>query len=167
MPFQTEYDDVWVRMHEKQEALFDRRSDLEAELAEVNTQIDHLGAILSHLAPLAGIAYGEKLSALGITDAIRWILEHSGARMSPIEIRDKLVEKDFDLSSLTAPMASIYKTLSRLAEANEPEVIREKEAGGKVFYSWKKPNASFDQRPSSGPDDYSQQAEISDDDIPF
>jgi hypothetical protein len=166
MPFETEYDATWVTLYQKKEELLDRRSALEAQLADATTQIDHLTEILSHLAPLAGIAYGEDLAALGITNAIRWILEHSEARMSPTEVRDKLEEKGFDLSSLTAPMASIYKTLSRLAEANEPDITREKEADGKVFYSWKRPNASFDQRPPA-PDDYAQSAEISDDDIPF
>ncbi|HTW61972.1 MAG TPA: hypothetical protein VMD55_09195 [Terracidiphilus sp.] len=150
MSFETEYDTAWATLYQKRVVLLDRRSSLEAELSEVKTQIDHLNDILSHLAPLAGIAGGTNLAALGITNAIRWVLEHSESWMSPTEIKDKLEEKGFDFSSLSVPMASIYKTLSRLADADPPEIIREKEEDGKVFYSWKRP-----------------EPEITDDQIPF
>jgi hypothetical protein len=49
-------------------------------------------------------------------------------------------------------------------ESDEPE---EDGAGGEGNSGGSSSPAGFDQRPSSGPDDYAQQAEISDDDIPF
>jgi hypothetical protein len=73
---------------------------------------------------------------LGITDAIRQILKGTEERLSPIEVRDSLLEKGFDLSGLSAPMASIYKILSRLADVGNPEIFREREDDGKVFYRW-------------------------------
>ena len=151
MSFETEYDGTWATLYHKRVELMSKRSGLEADLSEVNAQIGHLNEILAHLAPLAGISVGDNLAALGITNAIRWVLENSPDRMSPADVRDKLVEKGFDLTGLSAPMGSIYKILSRLADDTE-EITREKEEGGgrNVFYRWKRPTA-----------------EISDDDIPF
>jgi hypothetical protein len=149
MAFETEYDPTWITLYQKRSDLHDRRSTLEADLSEVNTQIEHLNEILKHLAPLAGMP-GGNLASLGLTNAVRWVLENAEDRMSPTDVRDKLTEKGFDLSALTAPMGSIYKILSRLADDSK-EISREKEEGGRnVFYRWKKP-----------------EPEISDDDIPF
>lgn len=123
-------------MIEKRNDLIGKRSAAEAELSDINTQIAHLNEILKHLSPLAGLPDGGNLATLGMTDAIRWVLEHADGRMSPKDISDKLVEKGFDLSSLSAPMGSIYKILSRLAEGDDPEITREEE-DRKVYYTWK------------------------------
>ena len=123
-------------MCDKRTALFGKRASLEAELSDVKTQITHLNEIMGHLGPLAGLPAGDNIAGMGITDAIRWILSNSEERMSPTNVRDNLIEKGFDLSSLTAPMASIYKILSRLAKESKPEVFREKDDDGKVYYRW-------------------------------
>jgi hypothetical protein len=135
MTIATDYDATWVTLYQKRTDLLEQRSSLEAELSNVNTQIEHLNEILKHLSPLVGLPAEANLASLGITNAIRWILEQSEDRMSPTEIRDKLIEKGFDLSALSAPMNSIYKILSRLADGDKPEVTRQEE-DRKVFYSW-------------------------------
>jgi hypothetical protein len=132
----TEYDDVWVELHGKRAKLIERRAELEAEMRDVANQISHLNEILRHLGPLAGLGGGENILSMGITDAVRWILNNTEGRLSPTDIRDQLIEKGYHMSALTAPMASIYKILSRLAGESDPEVIREKEDGN-VFYRWK------------------------------
>lgn len=134
--FETEYDQVWGEMFKKRAHLFSKRADLEAELTDVNKQIVHLNEILNHLAPLAGIPDNEDIASMGITDAIRWILNNTEARLSAPDVRDKLTEKGYDLSSLTAPMSSIYKVLSRLSSEPSPQVTREKDEDGKVYYRW-------------------------------
>jgi hypothetical protein len=143
---QEEYHDRWLELSRERERLTDQRATIETELSEINTQIDHLEEVLSHLAPLAGISSGRDLSGLGITVAIRTILKGSGERLSAQDVRRLLDERGFDLSRYSSPMASIYKILARLAEDHE-EITREKE-DFKVFYHWVTP-------------------EISDDDIPF
>jgi hypothetical protein len=144
---ETEYDHVWVDLHSKRTALFDRRASLEADLSEVKSQIEHLNEILKHLGPLARLPGGD-VASMGITDAIRWVLnEANGRKMSPADVRDTLVEKGFDLSPLTAPMASIYKILSRLASESEPEVFREKGDDGKVYYGWIRPEITDEEIP--------------------
>jgi len=116
-----------------------RRTELENELVEVRNRINHLDEILAHLAPLADISFSDdNIAGLGLTDAVRKILRTSDKRLSPQEIRKQLQEKDYDLSTLTAPMASVYKILARLSEGDSPEVDREKE-GAHVFYTWKTP----------------------------
>jgi hypothetical protein len=45
------------------------------------------------------------------------------------------MEKGFDLSRLSAPMASIYKILSRLVDDSQLE--REKQEDGRMGYQWK------------------------------
>lgn len=135
------YDETWKNLFFKKMELIGQRSTLEAELSEVKTQLVHLNEILAHLAPLAGVPANENITSLGITDAVRWILQKSEQRMSPKDVHDKLVEKGFDMTALSAPMSSIYKILARLADEPSPKVQREREEGTRnVFYRWKNPD---------------------------
>lgn len=123
-----------------------RRAEIEAELSETRNRINHLDEVLSHLASLSGITDMEgNISRLGLTDAIRTVIHTKGGRFSPQDIKQQLLERGYDLSDLTAPMASIYKVLSRLAENPQEQLEREKE-DGRIFYKY---------------------TGISDDDIPF
>jgi hypothetical protein len=134
--------------------LADRRTTLETELGEVNTQLTHLGEIIDHLEPLAGQReWFDDYSKLGFTDAVREVLKDKKDKVSAQDISKALDGGGFNLKNYTSPMQSIYKILSRLAEASPPEVIREKEDGN-VFYRWK---------PAL---DYADQG-ITDEDIPF
>lgn len=137
MAFETEYDAIWGEMYKKRLDLFDERARLEAELSDVNKQIVHMNEIMSHLGTLAGVPPNEDIASMGITDAVRWTLNNSGELMSANDVRDKLTEKGYDLSSLTAPMASIYKILHRLSSEPKPEITRKKDqVDGKVYYQW-------------------------------
>jgi len=149
-----DYYETWERLLAEQTQLIDRRTSLENDLNETNIAIAHLEEVIGHLAPLAGVPVGADLAGIGITEAIRRVIQHSKNRMSAAEIRRALGDNGFDLSSLTAPMASIYKIVSRLIEAGEVE--REKEDSN-VYYRWKTAQA----------DDLVQPTEITDDDIPF
>ncbi|MGO8709357.1 MAG: hypothetical protein ACLQMG_16915 [Terracidiphilus sp.] len=151
---QQDYVERWNELCDEKNKLIDERTNLETSLSEIKTQIEHLDEVLNHLAPLAGISISENFAALGITDAIRLTLKKSKTRMTPQDVRRALVENGFDLSGYTAPMASIYKILSRLADDSDSQVSRQRDESG-VFYSWDEV------------DDFAQSAEISDDDIPF
>jgi len=129
---------TWSELQVERQELFNRRTDLETELSEVRTKISHLNEVLNHLGPLADISFSEdNISALGITDAVRLVLRGSSGRLSAQDIRKELVDKGYDLSTLSVPMASIYKILSRLSD-DDGEVEREKEEG-RVYYKWKIP----------------------------
>lgn len=144
-----DYSETWSQILGERRKAIARRTDLETDLIEIRNKITHLDEILDHMAPLAGLSSGEDdFLKLGLTDAVREILSGSSERMSAQEVRGALHARAYDLSSLTAPMQSIYKILSRLAEDYE-EVEREKE-DGRVYYQWK-----------------IKASPITDDDIPF
>lgn len=132
----SDFAKTWSEIWAERQRLLSHRTDLETDLCEVRTKLSHLDEVLSHLGPLAGVSDTTNLPAMGITDAIRLVLQGSNGRLSAQDIRKQLVDKGYDLSSLSAPMASIYKILSRLEVSNEIE--REKEEG-RVYYKWKVP----------------------------
>jgi hypothetical protein len=129
-----DFEKTWFELSGEQAQLMDRRSELENELTDVRKKIAHLDQVLDHLAPLADLPWTDEIVGLGITDAIRRVVQQSSERLSAKDVQQKLADKGFDLSDLSAPMASIYKILSRLEESNEIE--REKE-GSKVFFKWR------------------------------
>lgn len=118
-------------------SLANHRNDLEMDLNETRNKIAHLDEVLNHLRPLADMSYrDEEVAGMGITDAVRYILKNSADKLSPQDVREQLTGKGFDLSGLTAPMASIYTILGRLHEAEEVERERD---GTRVYYKWKPP----------------------------
>ena len=132
----SDYRKTWFDICNERQHLISRRTELENDLVEIRNSISHLDEIIDHLAPLAGMAVDrEDIAKLGLTDAIRAILRVKKERLAPQDVRQRLIEKGYDLSSLTAPMASVYKILNRLYAADE--VAREKQDDGSVFYEWK------------------------------
>lgn len=129
--FERTRSDIW----DTRKNLANRRNDLEMELSETRNKIAHLDEVLNHLAALTGTSTTGDLAGLGITDAIRAVVRIKGERMSPQDVRERLTEHGFDMSDLTAPMASIYKILSRLADDPNECLQREKE-DGRVFYKY-------------------------------
>jgi hypothetical protein len=126
--------------------LSNHRIDLETELSDTRKKIAHFDEVLNHLAPMLGMAHRDGgVAGLGITEAIRYVIRRNGERFAPTDVRERLQEAGYDLSDLTAPMASVYKILARLADNPSEQVEREKEEG-RVYYRF---------------------TGISDDDIPF
>lgn len=137
---------TWADLHGERVRLFDRRTELETELMEIRNKIFHIDEVLNHLGPLADIGFGaNRPVGLGITDAVRWVLRNSAQRLSPRDVHQQLIEKEYDLSGLSSPMASIYTILRRL-EVDAEEVEREKE-DGRVYYKWKIPPISDEDIP--------------------
>jgi predicted nuclease with TOPRIM domain len=130
-----DFSKIWRNLCQERGVLLERRTDLETELAEVRNTLSRVDQALHQLAPLAGVHYVDQkdIPNLGLTDAIRCIFKRTSERYSADEVRRRLTEEHYDLSRLSAPMASIYKILSRLEESEE--VIREKEEG-RVYYRW-------------------------------
>lgn len=145
---QGDYAIRWKELFDEKSSLVDKRTDLETELSEIGTRIAHLTEVLNHLAPLAGVAVGKDVSGLGITDAVRHVMENSVEPMSAGEVRDALMQRGFDFTGHSAPMSSIYKVLGRFADDPSSKIAREKAEGGRVYYRWVRD-------------------EITDDDIPF
>jgi len=161
---------TWTELSVERDQLTARRDELEAELSDVRAKILHLNEILQHLAPLADIEPIENIQGRGITDAIRIVLRSApDKKFGPPEVRQQLMERGYDLSDLTAPMASIYKVLTRLHDNDEAERVKE---NGRVYYTWK-----TQPLPDDFPFDSEEEQEeghqsagsgpITDEDIPF
>ncbi len=71
-------------------------------------------------------------SFAGFTDSIREIFRTHVNGLTPIQVRDKLLELGFDLDSQSNPMASIHSVIRRLENAGEIEE-RRSPRGEKTF----------------------------------
>jgi|SRR5271163_3603091 len=126
----------WEALQAERERLAARRDEIEMELHETKTKIRHIDSALDHLMPLADLGMlVSEITQLGLTDAVRRIFQmNKDVRLSATDVRNKLKEEGYDLSDLTAPMASIYKILSRLSD--NPEEMRREKEDGRVYYTW-------------------------------
>jgi hypothetical protein len=126
----------WEALQAERQRLTARRDEIEMELHETKTKIRHIDIAMEHLMPLADMGmFVSEITQLGLTDAVRRIMQmNKDVRLGATDVRNKLKEQGYDTSGLTAPMASIYKILSRLSE-NPEEMRREKEEG-RVYYTW-------------------------------
>ena len=142
---QTEFVEEWSKIWEEREKALACQVELETDLMELRNKISHLSEVLNHLAPLANMpSSSDSISDLGITDAIRTVLRKANKKLSALDIRKELEDRGYDLSALSAPMASIYKILSRLSP---DEVEREKGEAGRVFFKWKSTPITDDDTP--------------------
>lgn len=140
------YPEMYEAVGEQLDRLRDKRTGLETDLAETKAEIAHLEEMETHLRRLAGNSWGEDISGLGMTEAIRTLLRNAKTPLTAPELRKELVDKGFDLGGLSSPMASIYKILGRIVENSDFE--RNKNEQGQIVWAHKQP-------------------EITDDDIPF
>jgi hypothetical protein len=77
----------------------------------------------------------EIVTPTGFTDAVRRALQAAGKRgLTPVEVRDALVESGVDLSGYSNPLAVIHTTLKRLVTRTEARpVIAD---GEETVYQW-------------------------------
>ena len=108
------------------EALGQQRQQIDKRLSE-------LAQTISTLSRLCGLT---PTVPWGLTDACRVVLR-SGAPMSPMDVRDRLLGIGFDLSKYSSELAAIHTVLKRLNEAGELRFL----VGGpkRGSYLWQKP----------------------------
>jgi hypothetical protein len=85
-----------------------------------------------------------RLREVGVTEAIRAILKHSGQWLTATDVRDRLVSSGFDFSNYKSnPLASVATVLRRLELDNvESSVDRSPTA-----YRWKGEKVFLDEEP--------------------
>lgn len=126
--------------------LMDKRDELEEQLDTIDARIFQLREGLFGLAILCGTdtnRLAEKYPQLfpnlippdtGLTDAIRKALSTKRIYYSPVEVRDRLEDFEYDLSKYKNILPSIHTVLKRLVDSDEVETGNRE---GKVVYRWR------------------------------
>ncbi len=108
------------------EALGEQRRDLDRRLS-------HLAQTIGTLSRLMGLV---PTVPLGLTDACRLVLR-GGLPMTPLEVRERLLEIGVDLSVYASDLSAIHTVLKRLNEAGEIRLVPRPH--GKSAYLWQAP----------------------------
>lgn len=117
---------------------FDRwvgvRTEIDARIAQLKSAIVLLSALLSESPPkVSKEETAEEFADLGISEAIRKTLKESGVGMTPVQIKARLVESQFDLNKYVNPSAVIHNTLRRLE--SQKEVVPVRDSSGTTAYA--------------------------------
>lgn len=135
---------------EEHKELLTKRDELEAQRAEIDFELEgvekrilQLQQTVASLSELTGEASRTlpiylpplDLNNLKLADACREILRSSKDYLTPIAVRDALLEQKYDLRPYSNPLASIHAVLKRLRDSNE--VVRTAGSDGKAVYRWK------------------------------
>jgi hypothetical protein len=108
------------------EALGEQRRDIDRRLS-------HLAQTIGTLSRLLGLS---PTVPLGLTDACRLVLR-GGLPMTPVEVRDRLLEIGVDLTVYVNDLSAIHTVLKRLNESGEIRLVPR--PSGKNAYLWQAP----------------------------
>ena len=100
---------------------------------EIDRRLAHLAQSIGTLSRLLGLV---PTVPLGLTDACRLVLR-GGLPMTPVEIRDRLLEIGVDLTVYTNDLSAIHTVLKRLNESGEIRLVPR--PAGKSAYLWQAP----------------------------
>ena len=100
---------------------------------DIDRRLSHLAQTIGTLSRLLGLS---PTVPLGLTDACRLVLR-AGLPMTPIEVRDRLLEIGVDLTVYVNDLSAIHTVLKRLNESGEIRLVPR--ASGKNAYLWQAP----------------------------
>jgi len=134
-------------------ASFDKATERLTAIRIENYQLnDKVGKLRRTITALAAMCSESPwLDPIGITDACEEVMAIEREDVTTQNVVEKLEAMGFDLSSQKNAAASVHSVLTRLAEKKKIEKITKEESGA---VTWRGPN-------------YTDSAEITDEDIPF
>jgi hypothetical protein len=125
--------------------LMAEREDIDTKREQLDSRIFRVREGLVGLALLSGTDSSELAKKhphlfpdlispdVGLTDAVRQALESKRIYMSPVEVRNRLVDMKYDMKRYTNVLASIHTILKRLVDSGEVDAGNRE---GKVVYRW-------------------------------
>jgi hypothetical protein len=109
--------------------------ELQRERANLDMKIESVAMIVKGLEEIYGAEEDLKsLSDSGLANACREVLKSYFTFMQPLEVRDRLIQRGFDLSRYSNPVAAIHTVLKRFVEKGEAEP---QSKGAKTLYRFK------------------------------
>ena len=106
---------------------------LGAQRQEIDRRLAHLAQTIGTLSRLLGLT---PTVPLGLTDACRLVLR-GGLPLTPVEVRDRLLQIGVDLTVYTNDLSAIHTVLKRLNESSEIRLVPK--PSGKHAYLWQAP----------------------------
>src|SRR5688572_31183109 len=98
--------------------VFDNYQGELARLLEERTRLDErilsLQNKIRHVARMVDVTVDDPIQQLGLTDAIRYVIQHAGKPVTPVEIRDDLLKRYCDPEDYRNLLASVHTVMKRL-----------------------------------------------------
>ena len=129
---------------EERESLDKRREELSDRIGKVRSGILALSPLIGEDPQNIEKQYRQLFpillsSEVGLTDAVRKILQTNNRFMTALQIRSELKTAGYDTDRYQSILSSIYSVLKRLADAKEVEIGRDISDGQETsVYKWKK-----------------------------
>ena len=94
------------------ERLLEERTRLDARILQLQQDI-------RHVARMVEVTVDDPITQLGLTDAIRYVIQHAAKHMTPVEVRDELLKRYCDPEDYRNLLASVHTVMKRLERAGE------------------------------------------------
>ena len=89
------------------ERLLQERTRLDARILQLQHDI-------RHVARMVDVTVDDPITQLGLTDAIRYVIQHAGKHMTPVDVRDELLKRYCDPEDYRNLLASVHTVMKRL-----------------------------------------------------
>jgi hypothetical protein len=94
------------------ERLLQERTRLDARILQLQHDI-------RHVARMVDVTVDDPITQLGLTDAIRYVIQHAGKHMTPVDVRGELLKRYCDPEDYRNLLASVHTVMKRLERAGE------------------------------------------------
>ena len=115
-------DERTAEMVRLREVLDNYQGELERLLQErtrMDARILQLQHEIRHVARMVDVTVDDPITQLGLTDAIRYVIQHAGKHMTPVDVRDELLKRYCDPEDYRNLLASVHTVMKRLERAGE------------------------------------------------
>lgn len=120
-------EDRLVSMRAQRDRLLEQLREIDDQITIAQQDIETAKAIWTR-SPFSVRPVGDTkpIAEMGMTDAVRYVLQTLMQRMTPPEVRNKMAEWGFDFSKYESDeVSSIHTTLKRLAAKGDVDEINE------------------------------------------